>query len=46
MQIKYSAPAKVIISGEHSVVYGHKALVTAIDLRTTCELIEIDDKNN
>lgn len=32
-KITYSAPAKVILSGEHAVVYGKPALVSAIDLR-------------
>ena len=33
-QIELSAPGKVILCGEHSVVYGYKALATSIDLRT------------
>jgi len=40
--ITFSAPAKVILSGEHSVVYGHPALVTSIDKRLYFSLSEKD----
>ncbi len=33
--ISYSAPGKIILSGEHSVVYTKPAFVTAIDLKLT-----------
>mgnify|MGYP001772564265 CR=1 FL=1 len=33
-----SAPGKIIIFGEHSVVYGRRALVSAIDLRCRVEV--------
>lgn len=39
-KIIYSAPGKVILSGEHSVVYGKPALVCAIDKRLTLTLSE------
>lgn len=36
-QYKVSAPAKLILSGEHSVVYGFPAIIAAIDLRLSME---------
>lgn len=42
MKITYSAPSKVIFSGEHSVVYGKPALVCALDLRLKFSVWESD----
>lgn len=36
--ISYSSPGKVILSGEHAVVYGKPALVSAIDKKLTLSL--------
>jgi mevalonate kinase len=41
--MKASAPGKIFLFGEHAVVYGKKALVTAIDLRCFAEVKKRDD---
>ncbi len=40
MVVSYSAPAKVILSGEHSVVFGKPALVSSFNLRLRFTLNE------
>lgn len=44
MKISYKAPAKIILSGEHSVVYTKPALVTAVDLFLMAEIEEGDSR--
>jgi mevalonate kinase len=41
--MKASAPGKIFLFGEHAVVYGKKALVTAIDLRCFADVKKRDD---
>jgi mevalonate kinase len=40
--ISASAPGKVILLGEHAVVYGFPAIAMAISIRSTCNIESID----
>ena len=37
-EVTFSAPGKVILFGEHAVVYGYPAIVMAINLRARCKI--------
>jgi len=43
LKIFCKAPAKVIISGEHSVVYGHPALVAAVNIYSKVSVDAVDE---
>lgn len=43
MKIVCKAPGKVIISGEHSVVYGHPALVSAVNVYSKVSVEAFDE---
>jgi len=42
--VKAQAPGKIILSGEHAVVYGKPALVMAVDLYSFADLVLVDER--
>lgn len=44
MKWQTSAPANLMIMGEHAVVYGHKAIACAINQRLTIDWVARDDR--
>lgn len=47
LKFAVSAPGKVILNGEHSVVYGKPAIAGTIGLRNTLSLqVKIEKKNS
>ncbi|CAB4062166.1 E2.7.1.36 [Lepeophtheirus salmonis] len=42
--IEVSAPSKIILHGEHGVVYGKMAVAGSLDLRTRMRILKITDK--
>ena len=46
MSIKVSAPGKLMLLGDHAVVYGYPCLVTAVDKRLYVEAEIINAEND
>lgn len=44
MKVSYSAPGKIILFGEHAVVYGEPAIAIAVDKRTTCTISDAENE--
>lgn len=42
--VRVSAPGSIMVTGEHAVVYGHPAIVAAIDQRITVQIIRRADR--
>lgn len=42
--IRASAPGSIMITGEHAVVYGHRAIVAAVEQRITADLTPRSDR--
>jgi mevalonate kinase len=43
-QISVSAPSKLILHGEHAVVYGKSAVASSLDLRTRMQIIPLAER--
>ncbi|KAM0728980.1 Mevalonate kinase [Formica fusca] len=40
IEFKISAPGRIILSGDHSMIYGRKVVAAGLDLRTKIEFCE------